>query len=103
YIPRLGAVDIDRAGQGVRSTAGIGFAQLDDLLHGRSRLDLVVRMHHGLDRDRVARVDGEFGLLARIEPTPLHRIDADGERLTLARRTPGGPVMVATRGGLLLR
>src|SRR5262249_15330899 len=54
YVAGLRAVDVNGAGHRVRATTGICFTQLHDLLHRRARLDLVVRMHHGLDRDRIA-------------------------------------------------
>src|SRR5262249_39618997 len=101
YVAGLRAVDVDRPGQRVRATTGIGFAQLNDLLHRRARLDLVVGMHHGLDRDRIAGLDGELGRLAWIEPTPWHRSGRRRQRMMLAGRHLWRPIMVAA--GLLLR
>ena len=66
-------------------------------------LHLVVRMHHGLDRDRVAGVDGELRRLARIEPAPLHRLERRRQRVVLARRRLRRPVVTASRCCRLLR
>src|SRR5437016_2275406 len=75
-----------------RTAAGVRLAQLDDLLHRDALLHLVVRMHHGLDRDSVAGVDGQLRRLLRIEPAPLHGLERRRQRVMLA----------ALGGGLLL-
>src|SRR5437764_13595584 len=74
HVTGLGAVDVDRAGDGVRAATRVGEPQLDDVVQRRTRLDGVVRVHHRLDRHRVAGVDHELRRLLGIEPTPLGRV-----------------------------
>jgi len=68
----------------VRSTAGVGLAQRDDVIHRDVLVDLVAGVHERLDRDGVAGLDREPRLLARIEPAPLHVVGRGLEHVVLA-------------------
>ena len=84
YVTGLRAFDVHRTGQSVRASARIIGAQLLDLLDGRPRHDLVVRMHHRLEHDRVARVDVQHRRLGIVEPAPLCRFHRGRQQMDLA-------------------
>ena len=48
-------------------------------------VDLIPRVHHRLDRDDVARLDGQPRRLFRIEPAPLHVLGRGFEPVLLRR------------------
>src|SRR5262249_443981 len=60
HVTGLGAVDVDRARHRVRPAAWVRAAQRDELVHRDAGPDLVVRVHHRLDRHDVPRIDGEL-------------------------------------------
>ena len=84
YVTGFGALDIDRARQRVRTAAGKVGAQFLDLLDGRPRHHLIVRMHHCLEDDRIARIDTQDGWLGVVEPAPLCRFHRRRQKVNLA-------------------
>src|SRR5207245_1757556 len=69
-VARLGLADVNRPGDRMWSSAGIGQAKPDDFFHRRTGLDLIEGVHQRLNRNSVTGVHGELGCFVRIEPTP---------------------------------
>src|SRR5207237_684737 len=74
----------------MRAPARIREAELDDVVHGGARLDGVVRVHHRLDRHRVARVDDELRRLLGIEPAPLRGVQRRRQHVVFRAAGRGG-------------
>src|SRR5712692_10587756 len=100
HVAGLGAVDIDGTGDGVRTAAGVGLPEGDDLLDRGSRLDLIVRVHQGLDSDGVSRADDELGWLLGVEPAPLARLECRRQHVVLAARDRDHPIALGLVGRL---
>ena len=80
----------------MRATARVGLPERNDLLHRGPGLNLVMGMHHGLDRDGIPRVHRELGRFVGIKPSPLRRFQGGGQLVTL------GPRRLLYFGGLQL-
>ena len=99
-ITGLGAFDIDRARQCVRSAAGKIGAQFLDLVDRHPGHDLVVRVHHRLEHDRIAGRDIQHRRLRIVEPAPLRGFHRRRQQVNLARKAPDQdqPQLVLIRG-----
>ncbi len=103
HVTGLRPVDVDGPGQRVRAAARVGLPEGDDLVHGGAGLDLVVRVHHRLDRDGIAGIDHELRRLVRIEPAPLGGLERGGKRVERATGHGHLPVALAFVGRLRQR
>src|SRR5437764_11529028 len=74
----------------MEGASGVALAQLQDLLHRDPGLELILRVHPGLDGDRVAGGDAQLRRLLRIEPSPLDRLLAGLEDVMFAGGADGG-------------
>src|SRR5258705_239552 len=84
----IGSLEPPLRGEGsfgsMPTAAGVRLPEGDDLVHGGAGLDLVVRVHHGLDRDGIAGIDHELGRLLRVEPAPLGSLERGGQHVDRA-------------------
>ena len=89
HVTGLGALDVYRARERVRSASREVRAQFLDLLDRRAGHDLVVRVHHRLEHDGVAGIDVQHGRLRIVEPAPLRRFHRRGQEMRLAAQAFG--------------
>jgi hypothetical protein len=73
----------------VRPPSRIIGAQFLDLVDGGARHDLIVRVHHGLEHDGVARVHVQHRRLGVVEPAPLGGVHGGRQHVGLAGKTLG--------------
>ncbi len=102
HVARLSAFDVHWPCQSMGTATRIIGPQLLDLVDRSAWHDLVVRMHHRLEQDRITRLDVQHGRLGIVEPAPLGGIAGGGQHVHGAGITFGGedaqPLLLGRRG-----